>query len=225
MEEFDWENNIENKEQKLELAKKIAERVKDGDVIGFGSGTTAYLAAIEIAKRAKEEKLKIKAIPTSNIIENLCKKLDIEITGLDKDKLSWCFDGADEIDKNNWLIKGMGAALYKEKLNIKYSNENYILVDETKFVDKLGMKHPIPIECESTSINDIKKELMILGANNVTLRMSNIDKNKPLITDNGNMILHAWFDNITKNLESEIRHIDGVLESGLFIGYNIIVVK
>lgn len=66
---------------------------------------------------------------------------------------------------------------------------------------------------------------MILGANNVTLRMSNIDKNKPLITDNGNMILHAWFDNITKNLESEIRHIDGVLESGLFIGYNIIVVK
>jgi len=225
MKEFDWEYNVENKEEKIKLAKEVAKRVKDGDIIGFGSGTTSYLAVKEIAKKINEENLKIKAIPTSKIIEDLCKELSIETTTLDKDKPDWCFDGADEIDKNNWLIKGMGAALYKEKLNIKFSNENYILVDKTKFVDKLGKKHPIPVECDKNLADDIKKELMLLGASNVTLRMSNTDKNKPLITDNGNVILYAWFDNICKNLEEEIRNIDGVLESGLFIGYNIIVIK
>lgn len=225
MQEFDWENNIENKEQKLELAKKIANRVKDGDVIGFGSGSTSYLAAKEIAKKAKEENLHIKAIPTSNIIENLCKELNIEITSLDKEKPDWCFDGADEVDENNWLIKGMGAALYKEKLNIRYSNENYILVDETKFVERLGEKHPVPVECEESSIEEIKQELLKMGATKVELRKSNNNPDKPLITDNGNIILHAWFNNITKELERNIRSIDGVLESGLFIGYNIIIIK
>lgn len=225
MQEFDWENNIENKEQKLALAKKIANRVKDGDVIGFGSGSTSYLAAKEIAKKVKEENLHIKAIPTSNIIENLCKELNIEITSLDKEKPDWCFDGADEVDKNNWLIKGMGAALYKEKLNIMYSNENYILVDETKFVERLGEKYPVPVECEESSIEEIKQELLKMGATKVELRKSNNNPEKPLITDNGNIILHAWFDNITKELERNIRSIDGVLESGLFIGYNIIIIK
>lgn len=140
MQEFDWKNNVDNKEEKLKLAKRMAKRVKDGDVIGFGSGTTSYLTAIEISKKVKEENLRIKAIPTSNIIEGLCKELNIEITELSKVKPDWCFDGADEIDSHNWLIKGMGAALYKEKMNMKNSNENYILVDNSKFVDSLRTK-------------------------------------------------------------------------------------
>lgn len=225
MQEFDWKNNVDNKEEKIKLAKRMAKRVKDGDIIGFGSGSTSYLTVIEIANRVKEEKLNIKAIPTSNIIEDLCKELNIEVTSLDKEKPDWCFDGADEVDENNWLIKGMGAALYKEKLNIMYSNENYILVDETKFVERLGEKHPVPVECEESSIEEIKQELLKMGATKVELRKSNNNPDKPLITDNGNVILHAWFDNITKELERNIRSIDGVLESGLFIGYNIIVVK
>lgn len=140
MEEFDWKNNVENKEEKLKLAKRMAKRVKDGDIIGFGSGTTSYLTAIEIANRVREENIKIKAIPTSHIIENLCKELNIETISLQEDKLDWCFDGADEIDPHNWLIKGLGAALYKEKMNMKNSKENYILVDNSKFVTRLRRK-------------------------------------------------------------------------------------
>jgi len=137
MQEFDWKNNVDNKEEKIKLAKRMAKRVKDGDIIGFGSGSTSYLTAIEIANRVKEEKLNIKAIPTSNIIEELCKELNIETIDLEHAKPDWCFDGADEIDSHNWLIKGMGAALYKEKMNMKNSDENYILVDNSKFVEKL----------------------------------------------------------------------------------------
>lgn len=224
MQEFDWKNNINNKEEKLKLAKRIAARVKDGDVIGFGSGSTSYLAVEEIAKRVRKEKLNIKAIPTSNIIKDLCKRLQIPITTLEADKPDWCFDGADEIDMHNWLIKGMGAALYKEKLNIKNSNENYILVDSSKFVNKLGEKHPVPIECKQEKIEEIQEKVRGLGATKVEIRKSNIGEG-PLITDNGNVILHAWFKKIEADLEEKLVQIDGVVESGLFIGYDIIVIK
>ena len=227
MQEFDWKNNVDNKEEKLKLAKRMAKRVKDGEIIGFGSGSTSYIAIEEIAKKVREEKLNIKAVPTSKIIEDLCKELKIDIIKfeqLKEKKLDWCFDGADEVDPHNWLIKGMGAALYKEKINIKNSKENYILVDSTKFVSKLGEKHPVPIECEKEKINNIKEKVKKLGAIKLEIKESNVGEG-PLITDNGNILLYAWFDNIDSRLEENINKIDGVLENGLFIGYDIIIVK
>ena len=224
MEEFDWKNNITNKEEKQKLAKRIASRVKDGDVIGFGSGSTSYLAIEEIAKRVKQENIHIKAIPTSTIIDNLCKELGIETTTLKENKPDWCFDGADEIDEHNWLIKGMGAALYREKLNMKASNENYILVDNTKFVTRLGEKHPIPVECEKEKVDKVIEDLIKIGATKCEIRQSKVE-DKPLVTDNGKYIVHAWFNKIEAELEEDILSIDGVVESGLFIGYDIIVIK
>jgi len=224
VQEFDWENNIENKEEKERLAKKVVDRVKDGDIIGFGSGTTSYVTVIEIAKKIKEENINIKAIPTSTIIEELCLRLEIPMTTLKEAKPDWCFDGADEVDSNNWLIKGMGAALYREKMNMKNSRENYILVDSSKFVGRLGEKHPIPIECEVDKIENVREEVLKLGAVNVEIKKSNVGEGN-LVTDNGNNILHAWFDNIEEDLEKTLLEVDGVVESGLFIGYNIILVK
>lgn len=224
MEEFDWKNNVDNKEEKLKLAQRMAKRVKNGDIIGFGSGTTSYLTILEIAKRVKADNLKIKAIPTSTIIEELCKKLKIETISLNEAKPMWCFDGADEIDSHNWLIKGMGAALYKEKMNMKNSQENYILVDNSKFVEKLGEKHPVPIECEINKIEQVKSGVKKLGATKLEIRKSNTGDGY-LITDNGNYLLLAWFDKIKPDYEERLIEIDGVVESGLFIGYNIIVIK
>lgn len=223
MQEFDWKNEVDQKEEKIKLAERIAKRVRNGEVIGFGSGSTSYVAVEEIAKRVKEEKLSIKAIPTSQIIEDLCKELGIETTTLEKEKPDWCFDGADEVDKHNWLIKGMGAALYKEKLNMKQSRENYILVDHTKFVERLGEKHPVPIEVEIEKVDEVKEKVKKLGATKVELKQSNVEA-KPLITDNGNYLLYAWFDNIEANLEENLNQIEGVIENGLFIGYDIILI-
>ena len=224
MQEFDWKNNVDNREQKQKLAKRIAKRVKDGDIIGFGSGSTSYLAVEEIAKRVHEEGLKIKAIPTSTIIEEICKKLKIETITLSEAKPDWCFDGADEVDPHNWLIKGMGAALYREKMNIKASEENYILVDSSKFVQKLGQNHPVPVECKIDKIDIVKEALKKLGATNVEIKESNVGEGM-LITDNGNVLLFAEFPKIEANFEEEINKIDGVVENGLFIGYDLIVIK
>lgn len=224
MQEFDWKNNVDNREQKQKLAKRIAKRVKDGDIIGFGSGSTSYLAVEEIAKRVHEENLKIKAIPTSTIIEEICQKLKIETVSLNEAKPDWCFDGADEVDPHNWLIKGMGAALYREKMNIKASEENYILVDSSKFVEKLGQNHPVPVECKIDKIDTVKEELKKLGANNVTVKESNVGEGI-LITDNGNALLFADFKKIEADFEEKINEIDGVVENGLFIGYDLIIIK
>ena len=137
----------------------LVDKVKDGQVIGFGSGSTSYLATIAIADKIKKENLHITAIPTSLEIKLLCDFLDIPITTLNEKKPDWCFDGTDEVDENNWLIKGRGGAMFKEKLNIANSPITYILIDKSKRVKKLGEKCKIPVECFPDALNFIKEKL------------------------------------------------------------------
>lgn len=219
-----WKEEISNRDTKEKIAVKIASIVQDGDVIGFGSGSTSYLTAIAIANRVQEEKLNIIAIPTSYEIKMLCAYLKIPTATLEEKKPDWCFDGADEVDRNNWLIKGRGAAMFNEKLNIVSASKTYILVDESKIVEKLGTKFPIPVECNPKAINIVKEELYNIGANEVSLRLA-LKKDGPVITENGNIILDATFSEITDDLERKIKNITGVIESGLFIGYNVEIVK
>lgn len=215
---LEWNNNIKNKKEKEVLARKIASKVNDGDVISFGSGTTSFLAVKEIAKKCKQEGLKITAIPTSNQIELLCKYLEIKTVKLGDEKINWGFDGADEVDSNNWLIKGLGGAFYQEKLNIKESPVVYILVDNTKIVKVLGERTPIPVECDLNNMDYVIQELKKLGAIECKVRLKK-DSNDKYITDNGNYVIDAKFNKITEELEEKINRIEGVLENGLFIGY------
>lgn len=219
-----WDNEISNREQKERIAKEIARIANDGDVIGFGSGSTSYLATIEIANRIQNEGIKITAIPTSYEIKMLCTYLNIPTATLEEKKPDWCFDGADEVDGNNWLIKGRGAAMFNEKLNIATSVRTYILVDDSKIVGRLGEKFPIPVECNPKAINLVKEELFKLGANEIELRKA-VKKDGPVITENGNLILDVRFNEIKEDSERNIKNITGVIESGLFIGYNIQIVK
>ena len=208
---------------KREVAKKILEKAQDGQVIGFGSGSTSYLATIEMADRIKKENLHIKAIPTSYEIKMLCSYLEIPTTSLLENKPDWSFDGADEVDEHNWLIKGRGGAMFKEKLNIANSPITYILIDKTKIVDKLGSKFKVPVECFPEAINFIKEKLIELGGTEIELRKA-VGKDGPIITENNNLILDVKFDNIVEDLEEKIKSIPGVIESGLFINYNVEII-
>ena len=153
----------------------------------------------------------------------LCSYLEIPTTTLFDQKPDWSFDGADEVDENNWLIKGRGGAMFKEKLNIVNSPITYILVDESKKVSKLGSKYKIPVECFPDALNYIKSEISKIGGTDIQLRKA-INKDGPEITENGNLILDVNFKNITQELEKNIRLIPGVIESGLFIGYNVEII-
>lgn len=155
-------SEISNREEKTILAKKIADKVRDGDCIGFGSGSTSYLAILEIAEKIKKEGIKIIAIPTSYEVELLCNYLNIEVSSILNKKPDWGFDGADEVDDNKWIIKGRGGAMFREKLNIANANITYILVDKSKLVSKLGEKFAIPVECSPMSITFVEEKLKML---------------------------------------------------------------
>lgn len=213
--------NISNQEEKEKIAKQIAKKVKEGDVIGFGSGSTSYLAIKEIAKKIEEENLHITAIPTSYEVRVLCQELKIPTASILECKPDWGFDGADEVDKNNnWLIKGRGGALFQEKLNMVNSGLTYILVDESKFVDKLGEKFSIPIEVYPEAVSSVKEALLDLGMTQCVLRRAQ-KKDGAIFTENHNVILDTKFVEIYETLEEDIKAITGVIESGLFQEYAI----
>ena len=220
---IDFED-IKNEEEKKDVANEIANKIKDGDIIGFGSGSTAYLTIKAIAEKMQKENIKITAIPTSYEVELLCNFLNIPTTTLQNAKPDWSFDGADEVNQDNWMIKGRGGAMFREKLNIANSTITYILVDKTKLVKKIGENFAIPVECYPGSLNYVKEELLILGAKSVEIRKAE-KKDGPIITESGNIILDARFDEISEHLEKDIKSITGVIESGLFIGYPVEVIS
>lgn len=224
VQKLEWNGEISNKEEKEKIAKEIAKIAKNGDVIGFGSGSTSFLAAQQIARRMKEEGLKITAIPTSKELNMVCNYLEVPTTTLITSKPDWCFDGADEVDKNGWLIKGRGAAMFNEKLVMINSSRRFILVDKSKFVNRLGEKFPVPVECFPSALYYVKEQLFKLGAKSATLRLAK-KKDGPVITENGNFILDTELENITENTEKELKLIPGVIETGLFIGYNVEVMS
>lgn len=214
-----WSATITNRESKEEVAKEIAHQAKNGEIIGAGSGSTVYLALFALAERIRKEQLRIQVIPGSMEISMTCIQLGIPQTTLWANKPDWTFDGADEVDPARNLIKGRGGAMFKEKLLICNSAKTFIIIDETKQADKLGSKFPIPVEVFPPALNYVEKQLKELNATELTLRLAQ-GKDGPILTENGNFILDARFDSILPRMEKDIKSITGVVESGLFIGYN-----
>lgn len=220
---LEWSEKIANREGKEKVGREIANKIKNGEVIGAGSGSTVYIALLAIAKRMKEENISIQIIPSSLEASMTCSQLNIPQTTLLDQKPDWTFDGADEVDPYHNLIKGRGGAMFKEKLLIRNSLKTYIIIDESKFVDKLGSKFPIPVEVYPTSLLYVEKEIKTLGSHDVQLRTGK-GKDGPIITENGNFILDSWFNSIDTELEKRIKLITGVIESGLFIDYDVDII-
>ena len=221
---LEWGKEISNREEKQKIADKIASMVKDGDIIGVGSGSTAYLALLKIADRIRTEQLHIHAIPTSQEIKMACAKLGIPLTSLLEHKPNWTFDGADEIDPNHNMIKGRGGAMFKEKILISSSPQTFIIADPSKMVSKLGSRFPVPVEIFPDALIHADQALRSLSPVDIKLRMAQ-GKDGPIITENGNLILDVWFDNIPDNLENAIKSITGVIESGLFMHYEVKIIS
>ena len=127
-----WSDSIINREAKEHVAREIAATAKDGDVIGAGSGSTVYLTLFELSRRIREEYLHIEVIPASQEISMTCIQLGIPQTTLWNKRPNWTFDGADEVDPQQNLIKGRGGAMFKEKLLIRSSRKTFIIIDPSK---------------------------------------------------------------------------------------------
>ncbi len=218
-----WSNEITNRTDKERVARQIADRAKEGEVIGAGSGSTVYLTLFELARRIREEALHFEVIPASLEISMTCLQLKIPQTTLWDQRPDWTFDGADEVDAAHNLIKGRGGAMFKEKLLIRSSARSFIIVDPSKKVDALGSKFPIPVEVFPPALTYVEHELQHLGASDISLRPAH-GKDGPVLTENGNFILDTRFFPIDPDLERQLKLIPGVIESGLFMGYDVDVI-
>ena len=130
---------------KKDAGYKAAEYVKDGDILGLGTGSTTHYFIEAVGKRIEKEGINVMGIPTSFQSLLLAKQWNIPITSLEEHDIDLAVDGADEVDTNFNLIKGGGAAHTKEKI-VDYAAENfYVIVDESKYVDEIG-GFPVPVE-------------------------------------------------------------------------------
>ena len=198
------------------VARKAAHLVKNGMVVGLGTGSTVFFTIQELGERIKKEGLKFRAIPTSVDSEKKAKEVGIELIPFEKlkdTKIDLDIDGADEVDKELNLIKGGGGAHLREKLIAYKAKKFVVIIDESKLVDILG-KFPVPVEVKKEKADSVKKELEKIGAK-VHLRQK---EGKNFETDNGNYILDAKFDFILKPevVEDIINKIKGVEENGIF---------
>lgn len=214
-----WNTEISHKEAKLKAAKQIAGQVQPGQVVGIGSGSTAYLAIQEIGRRMKDQKLDFAGIPTSIESRLACARFGIRCTTLEEHRPDWAFDGADEVDPDGNMLKGRGGAFFLEKLIGGAARDLFILVDRSKLVPRLGVRFPVPVEVYPAAHRRVEGMLRELGAREIVTRAGS-GKDGPVITEHGNLILDVRFDQITSTTEQELKSLCGVIETGLFWGFH-----
>ena len=188
--------------------------VKDGYVIGLGSGRAATALVKVLTAFVKTKKIEIKCIPTSMQIKLIAEKGGLTLIDADQiDKIDVVFDGADQIDKNKFLIKGGGGALLKENILISAAKKVIIMADKSKFVTNFN--RTVPIEVHPSARKIITKNILKIDGVS-TLRV--LERGYPFVTENGNVILDCDFGIIKnpKSLQQKILNMPGVLEVGIF---------
>lgn len=205
---------------KKEAGEKAAEYVASGMVVGLGTGSTAVHAVRAIGQMLANGRLhNILGIPTSEATRQEAEHLGIPLTTFDKNPvIDITIDGADEIDPNFDLIKGLGAALLREKIVATASKQMIVVSDNRKIVDKLGTRAPVPVEVIPFAQQPVTAYLKSLGARPI-LRLDWETKQNIVLTDENNIILDCWFDGGLDNpveMGQAIRSQPGVVEHGLF---------
>lgn len=186
-------------------------------VVGLGTGSTAAFAVAALGERVAKG-LRIVGIPTSERTAAQAEALGIPLGSFATHaRIDLTIDGADEVEVSSLnLIKGLGGALLREKIVASASQKLVIIVDESKLVEHLGVKTPVPVEVVPFGWQATQGKLEKLGAT-VKLRMNGETMFR---TDGGHCILDCQFGAIRDpaRLEKQIAQTVGVVESGLFVG-------
>src|SRR6266446_281520 len=205
-----------NEEEKEAAGRAAAKLVRDGDIVGLGTGSTAYFAVVALGERVKAG-LKIIGIPTSVHTADLARQLGIPLTTLDDHpEIDITIDGADEVDPKLNLIKGGGGALLREKVVASASKKMVVVADSGKIVPVLGT-FPLPVEIIDFARTVIERKIAALGA---TTKLRAKSDGKPFVTDEGHHILDCGFGKIADPpaLALTLSKTPGIVEHGLFIG-------
>jgi ribose 5-phosphate isomerase A len=196
---------------KKAAGEKAAEFVRDGMIVGLGTGSTAFFFIQKLIELCQKG-LKIQAVATSKASFELARKGNIPLADINTLKtIDLCVDGADEVDPQKQLIKGAGGALLREKIIATMSRELVIIIDETKLVPKLGNK-PLPIEIVPFGYLSTIHQLELLGYKGTMRR--NTDHS--LYTTDNNNLLYDIQPGSSYN-QQQLLSIPGVIDTGLFL--------
>jgi ribose 5-phosphate isomerase A len=207
-------------EGKRRAAIRAADYLREGMIVGLGTGSTVRYLLDEIAaRRAQGDLLSVVGVPTSEETARRARELGIPLGSLeDHPSIDLTIDGADEVDPRLDLIKGLGGALLREKVVASVSRELVIIVDESKLVTRLGTRGPLPVEVDAFAGPVVRPFLAGLGSEPV-LRLAS--SGEAYRTDGGNLIFDCHFPGgieDARGLEAALASRPGVLESGLFVG-------
>jgi ribose 5-phosphate isomerase A len=206
------------------VAEEAVDRfVKDGMTVGLGTGSTAEFAIRKMGELVSGG-YDLTCVATSVQSEALAASCGIEVLDLDQvGSIDVTIDGADEVDPEMQIIKGLGGALLREKIVAAATVKEVIIVGDGKIVDKLGTKSPLPVEVLPFGHEHTGHALKKLGCEPV-LRTKD---GRPFVTDSGNLVYDCRFDGIDRPfyLEMAINNIPGVIENGLFLNtaYEVLV--
>lgn len=206
--------DIENLKRQAALA--AAQYVRDGMVVGLGTGSTAKHVVLTLAERVRAG-LVMKGVPTSRETANLARASGIPLLETEDEwVIDLAIDGADQVDPQFNLIKGGGGALLREKIVAAAARQLIIVIDQTKRVPVLGSPMPLPIEVVPFGWGSTAREIETLGIK-VELRRRDGGIFK---TEGGHYILDLHVDRIEDpvSLEAQLNAIPGVVETGLFVG-------
>ena len=201
------------------VAIQAAKYVKNGMVVGLGTGSTANYFIEELARRKLDEKLSITTVASSNISMIKAQSLGLATTALNGiAEIDLYVDGADEITPEMSLLKGRGYDLVLEKLLAKAAKQFLVVADKSKLVDKIGTNYAIPIEVIPMAWKAAKRSLEAAGG--VGDLRQNVAKDGLSISSHGSLVLDMAFDkNISEEtLNNIINNTPGVVEHGIFRG-------
>jgi len=201
---------------KQQVASKAAEIVNSGMIIGLGTGSTANLFIEELARRQREQHLHIQVVASSVISRVKAQQAGLRVIPVEQlSHLDMYVDGADEVTTSMLLLKGRGQDLVCEKLLASHAAAFYVLVDDSKMVERIGDKHAIPIEVMPNAAQLVLNRLAKLQAKG-SLRLNAAGDNVAYSAA-GNLILDMQFDGLdTAQINALLTVMPGVVEHGIF---------
>jgi ribose 5-phosphate isomerase A len=210
----------EQNQWKQAAAEAAAGLIRDGMVVGLGSGSTAAFFVAALARRITLEGLRVSGLATSRETADQARGLGITLTSFSEQaQIDIVVDGADEIETGTLdLIKGRGGALLREKIVAAASRRMAVIADETKLVGRLGSIVSVPVEVVQFGWQATERRLGQLGGN-PSLRLGR--DSQPYVTDGGNFIVDCAFGAMEnpKEVAHHLDHVVGAVEHGLFLGF------
>lgn len=201
------------------VAIHAANYVKNGMLVGLGTGSTANYFIEELARRQLDENLKVTTIASSTVSMIKAQSLGLNVIALNQvAEIDLYVDGADEITPDMTLLKGRGYDLVLEKLLAKAAKQFLVVADKSKLVTRIGTNFAIPIEVMPMAWKTAKRSLEAIGG--VGDLRQNVAKDGLTVTSHGSLVLDMSFDQSISEaqLNQLINNTPGVVEHGIFCG-------